>query len=417
MRNIAMLAVPCLVAVLIGLGFSDNLRAQDAAQADKYAKLPHWPIGLKLPEAVVKSWEDPRAERSIKSPDADVLVWVPPDAKRLRAVLMLANNTDLVKIGEHKAIREVAAKHGIGILYLQHFSGKVIEHANPPKAELATATFDAMLDLAAERTGLAEFRHAPWITIGKSSRGKFAFQPAWMFPGRVVASVAYHGETPTWPLAGWARTDASDSVIHLNVQGLTEWDGTWYRHVRPMLLNYNSRSNWLAHQVVIYGVDHGYYMDYYIYPNFQQRLDKNHKFTRVTSVWDYVALHIDKAMTLRVPEDVYATEKPITLKQVDRDSGYLIHPRAIEELHSTKWFALRKGDDGQYQTIPWPEEVTPVHDTKQGSVPWDQLIRPAGEVPEADRGHYMWVADLEQARAWLNLHNTYNTADRVLPKE
>jgi len=405
----AFLAAPSAVA-------RESSQDAPAAPADPYAQPPHWPVGFKFAPELVRKWGDKRAAKMLKSKDADVLLWTPPESKQIRAVLMLANNTDLVKIGEHKRVREVAAKHDIAIMFLQHFSGQIVEFARPPSPELARETFDAMLNTAAEKTGIEEFRHAPWITVGKSSRGQFPFHTTWLFPHRVIASISYHGQTPTWPIADWAAEGVADqSVMHLNIQGLSEWDGTWYRHVRPMLLNYNQHTDWLAHQVVIYGVDHGYYVDYYIYPNFQKRMDKNHRFTRVGTVWDYVAAHIDTAMTLRVPADSYPTDRSTKLKAVDRASGYLIHPRAIEELLGTKWFAFRRGDDGDYDVIPWPDEVTPVYDKEQGRITYDKLIVPAADVPEAQRGQYMWIANRDMARHWLQLHNLYKLADRVLP--
>jgi hypothetical protein len=42
--------------------------------------------------------------------------------------------------------------------------------------------------------------------------------------------------------------------------------------------------------------------------------------------------------------------------------------------------------------------------------------RPAKEVPEAEWGNYMWIADRELLSAWLDLHNLYKLKDRVLEK-
>lgn len=411
------IVTPALIAAVLCL-FIAPAFAQDSAEPDRpLAEPPHWPYGFKLPAELIRKWDEPkgRGEKMIASKDANVVLWVPEGLEHVRAVFLFSNNTDLVRIGEHKKIREVAAKHGIAIVYLKHLGGNVIERQEPPIH--AEQTFQTILELCAKETGLDSFIHAPWITMGKSSRGRFPFRVTWQFPDRVIASISYHGETPTWPMPRWSKVEPDgDSVMHLNIQGLTEWDGTWYRHVRPSLLNYNTQTNWLAHQVVIYGVDHGYYTDYYRYPNWQQRMDKDHKMMRVGTVWDYIALFIDHAMTLRVAED-YQGEAPAELRPVDRASGYLIHPRAIEELHGTKWFAFRQTDAGAYRVIPWPDEVTPVYDKEQGTIDPAKLIVPAKDVPEAERGGYMWVPNQAHARAWLSLHNTYNLKDRVLPAD
>lgn len=373
-----------------------------------------WPHSFSLPtEKMQTLWQaDRRAKRNLTDNRPEIELWVPEGAERIRAVFLIANNTDSVKIGEHKRVREVAAKHGIAIMHLAQFSGNVIERSDPPT--MAEESFDIVMSLAVEKTGLEDFKTAPWITLGKSSRGRFPFRTTWWFPERVIASISYHGEVPSWPMAEWSKAGGHETPLHLNIQGLGEWDGTWYRHVRPGLLNYNTQTGWLAHQVVIYGVDHGYYMDYYLYPNHGARLEKDHKFTRVTQAWDYIAAFIDTAMDLRVPKELPKVGTPVDLRSVDRKGGFLIHPRAPEELLGTKWFAFRQNDEGRYQTIPWPDEVTPVFDTEQGIVPVEELVKKASEVPEDQRGGYMWIPNRDLLERWLDLHNLYKRKDAVL---
>jgi len=397
-----LLALLCGTSVALG---------QAKPPADDFAK---WPVQVKLPPEVLKIWtpNDGKPPKD-SGPGPEVVAWVPDNVKKIRGAILIANNTDLVRIGEHTTIRQVATKHELAIVYFAKIDGKLIEWADPPAA--AKDGFAAIFDQLSQKTGIAEFKHAPWITLGKSSRGRFAFRPAWAFPDRVIASVAYHGEAPTWPMPEWSKVKDAGSVLHVNVQGLAEWDGTWYRHVRPMLLNYHRHTDWLAHQMVIYGVDHGYYTDYYLYGNHGKPMDKNHKMIRCTDVWDYLALFIDKAVTLRVPKDTYPTDAPTKLLNLKRDDGYLIHPRAPEELLGSKWMALRRADNGDYKAIPWPDETTPVFDTVQGKIDLDKLVVPAANVPADERSNYMWVPDRDIARAWLKLHNLHSLADRVLP--
>ena len=370
---------------------------------------PNWPIGFKFTPETMDGWK--RAKRMLGSPKADVLVWLPEGAKQLRAILLIPNNTDSKIIGEHDRIREICAKHLVGIVYLRHVGGAVIERSDPPTT--AEHCFGILLDEVAKRTGIVEFKHAPWVTFGKSSRGRFPFRCSWWFPKRVVASISYHGETPNWPAADWAKV-GDESIMHLAINGLTEWDGTWYRHVRPGLLNYHHNTNWLAHQLVIYGVGHGNYIDMHGSEGWGQKVPG--KNVSCKKVWNYLALFIDRAMQLRVPTDVWATEAPIALKQVDRDQGWLIHPRAPEELLGLKWFAFRENEQGAYETIKWPDEVTPVYDSKQGTVPAHELIVPAASVAAEQRDDYLWVPDRGMASAWLALHDIYKQRDRVLPK-
>ncbi len=371
---------------------------EGAAEASaSRAELPYWPVGFKLPTEITQGWKN--AEKIAKQPKADILVWTPPKAERLRAVFLIPANTDSKHVGEHDAVRRVAAKHEMGIVYLRFFGGQVIERSDPPKD--ADRLFKAVLDLVAKKTGVAEYRWAPWITFGKSSRGRFPFRTTWWFPKRVIASISYHGETPTWPMESWSKV-GDESTMHLAINGQEEWSGTWYRHVRPCMLNYHLNTNWLTHQVVLPGVGHGNYADAHGSPGWGKPVPEGT--ASCLEVWDYIALYLDRALTLRVPAGAYPdAHEPIALKQVDRTSGYLVHPRAPETLLGIKWMAFRF-KDGAYQTIPWPDEKHPVLDSEQGTIKPELLVRRAADVPDGERRTYFWVPDKEMVAAWLKLH-------------
>jgi hypothetical protein len=362
------------------------------------AELPAWPIGFQLPDTIV-------GERTAKQKNrkADILVWVPDGAKRIRAVMLVPNNSDSKNANEHAALRKVLTKHEVGIIYMRNYPTG-IEYAHSKPVETPPVAPDAMLkllEIVAQQTGIAEFRHAPWITFGKSSRGEFPFRMGWLYPERTIAGITYHGESPTWPVPSWAAKQ-DQSILYVCANGQEEWDGTWYRHVRPFLLNYRANNAWLPHQVAGVGVGHGNYADTNGSPGWGKPVPEGAM--SCLRIWDYLALFVDKALTLRLPEKGYPTDGPIQLRQVDLNTGYLIHPRAIEELLAMKWMAFRQ-KDGAYQPIPWPEEKHPVLDTEQGTIDPKLLIRKAADVPEAERRKLFWIADRELAEAWLKLHN------------
>ena len=409
------ISVPVCLGFLLGLTLAMTDLHCDAAEAVEQAvgknaslaEMPHWPIGLKLPEELTVGWK--RRDKWLKSEQAHVLVWTPPQARRIRAVFLIPNNTDSKIVAEHEAVRQVAERQEIGIVYLRYFEGNVVERTDPPQD--AERIFTAVLDLVAQQTGITEYRHAPWITFGKSSRGRFPFRTTWWFPKRVIASVSYHGETPTWPMEHWSRV-GDETVLHLAINGQDEWSGTWYRHVRPCMLNYHLNTAWLTHQVVLYGVGHGNYADVHGGKGWGKPVPEGQ--ISCLRVWDYIALYLDKAMELRVPKGTYPTDGPTQLKQVDRNTGYLIHPRAVEELLGMKWHAFRFRE-GAYQVVPWPEEVHPVLDPTQSHISQELWIRPASAVPSEERKNLFWVADLEQARAWLKLHDVHGHGKGLFP--
>jgi hypothetical protein len=371
------------------------------------AEPPAWPIGLRLPDAMVGEKAAKQKNRA-----ADILVWVPEGAKRIRAMMLCPNNSDSKIFHEHYALRKVAAKHEVAIVYMRSY-GTGIEYAHSKPVETPPVAPDAMLrllDVIATETGISEFRHAPWITFGKSSRGEFPFRMGWIYPDRTIAGITYHGEGPTWPIPAWAAKQ-DQSVLYVCANGQQEWDGTWYRHVRPFLLNYRANNAWLPHQVAVVGVGHGNYADTHGSEGWGKPVPEGAM--SVLRIWDYLAMFVDKALALRLPEKGYPTDGPLKLRTVDPDAGYLVHPRAIETLLATKWLALR-AKDGEYKTIPWPDEVHPVYDAEQGTVEAKLLIRKARDVPAAERRRFLWIPDRELAEAWLKLHNIKAMDVRVL---
>lgn len=405
MRNVAILAVLALGAAS-AMGQVTQAAPVAVGEHASLAETPAWPIGLRLSNEMVGE----RAARK-KSRPADVLIWTPPGARRVRAMMLVPNNTDSKNFHEHAALRKVAARHEVGIVYLRAFyTGIEYHHKKPVETPPAAPdNIPKVLEIVAKATGMPEFRHAPWITFGKSSRGEFPFRMGWLYPERTIAGISYHGETPTWPIPQYAKKQ-DQTILYVNANGQEEWSGTWYRHVRPSLLNYRARTAWLPHQVVGFGVGHGNYVDGHGSKGWGKPVPEGTM--GVLRIWDYLTLFIDKALTLRMPEKGHPTDGPLKLRQVDPASGYLIHPRSIEELLGMKWHAFRY-KDGAYQIIPWPDEKHPVIDKRQGTVDTKLLIRKATDVPEAERRTLFWVADRELVTAWLKLHNVKDKAIEI----
>jgi len=73
-------------------------------------------------------------------------------------MLLIPNNTDSKVFGEHAALRQVAARREMGIVYLRNFDTG-IEHRKEAPAEPDRT--QKVLHLVADATGIVEFRHAP----------------------------------------------------------------------------------------------------------------------------------------------------------------------------------------------------------------------------------------------------------------
>lgn len=362
--GVPLMAAACFLVSIASIIETPALAA-DVDPLTGLAEPPHWPIGYIPPGIEVKPDKKGKTQ-------AALLAWVPPGVKRVRSLLIIPNNTDSKHIGEHAPIRKVAKKHEMAIVYLRKGDWPQIQ---------------PILDSLAKRTGIKEIRHAPWIVQGKSSRGMFPIQMAWTHPKRTIAGITYHGQTPTWPPEGGAKLNG-ESILWVNANGESEWGGTWFVHVRPSLLNYRLRKNWLPHLVVVKGVGHGDYPDVNGSDGWGKRFPG-----RITciNVWDYFAVYIDKALQLRVPKDKYPTDGPVTLMQVDDSQGYLIDRFAVEDLWRQPHYILTASEKGEYLVADAAE--SPVSGFV--AIPPDKNIKRGSDLPvarlEMDRSPSKWL--------------------------
>ena len=331
------LAVCCLATL--------SLAAGDAAL---WAELPQWPIGIG-PIGV-----DAPQPNNRRGPKARILAWIPDGVDQPRAMILTVNNSDLKDMAQDAALRAVAARHRCAVVYVRDRvparSGDGAAQFTPAEDPAQDYRLVALRDLA-ELTGRSAFQHAPWVLIAKSSVGHHAIQTAWRWPERTIASVIYHGETMPWPPPPAAAPAASAAtILHLQLNGETEWGGTWFRHVRPALMSYRERTAWLPHLLVGRGLGHGDYIDV------SGSKDFGKPFPGVVTTrasWDYIAAFIDRALTLRLPATGGAEAGPLALRPVDPAGGVLIDPFATEELWRQPPFPLDRGPNG-YTHPPEP---------------------------------------------------------------
>lgn len=369
--------VLALSAFFIALSLRFVLPASAVAQSvgDPQGDAAMWPLELKMPADIQAELDKE------KKPRVPILAWVPPESKQVRAMLLIVDNSDSKEFGQSEAVRAVAAKHDMAIIYFRW------------NLENNRDRVQDIFDGIAEQTGYEGFRHTPWITFGKSSRGKFPYYMAWAFPDRTIATISYHAETPTWPMAEWSKLEGQ-SILHVSANGEVEWGGTFAKHVRPSLLNYRLHSDVLPHQIVARGVGHGDYVDAHGSEGWGKPTGND---TSVQDVWNYLALFVDKALTLRLPNDADPSKGPVKLKQVDPETGYLIEPFAIEDTLGRPRMELVQGDEGYvvdpgnaegggeapklngYAEIPpakdyQPGEGVPVVDFEAGKSPTQWLL-------------------------------------------
>lgn len=323
------------------------------------AQAQSWPHSFSIPAEIDPAYT-PRGDQ------APILAWIPEKAASLRALLLMVANSDSMAFAASPPLRQVAARQRMGIVYFRYPAHAALEQGRNREQ------LPALLRHVGRELGIANFEHCPWVVFGKSSVGSFPHRVANAFPERTVATISYHAETLPWPAPGWAKP-TDETILSLNVNGETEWGGTWSVHVRPSLLNYRAATSWLSHQAVAWRIDHGDYAEERGTAAVSGRASR-------MEVWKYISLFIDKALEMRLPAPD-ATDAPPSLRKVDADRGYLIHPYAVETLLGLEPMPLRRVD-GVYMTSELGANGTGKPLTV-AAMAADRL--PAGVVPEAFR--------------------------------
>jgi hypothetical protein len=231
--------------------------------------------------------------RKGKTREVDAFLWVPPEAPRVRGVILAGMTLMEQHFVKDATIRRMCEAQQLAIVFMQ--------------CGLKGPDHQKTLDAFAAQCGYRELAAAPLVFVGHSAGGGPALECARATPDRCIALIQYRGGMPAKDAA---LPPGIPSVAMLG-QFDEFWgtmrteDGTesWERAVASMR-NYRALGpDRLASLVVEPGAGH---------------------FAWSARNADYLALFIRKAVEARVPPDgpIDAGE-PVRLKPVDPASGWL----------------------------------------------------------------------------------------------
>ena len=113
-----------------------------------------------------------------------VFLWLPPEAKAIRGLLVGGQLGIELEIALDAEVRKACTENALGIVYFApHISG-VFHYWQEGNSD-AQRWLKAFDDLA-RRSGHPELRRVPWITMGHSTAGIFCRNVAYRWPQRVV---------------------------------------------------------------------------------------------------------------------------------------------------------------------------------------------------------------------------------------
>ncbi len=278
-------------------------------------------------------FETGRAAKDSQAQPGRVLLWLPPEAKVIRGLLVGGQLGIELEIALDPEVRKACAECGLGIVYfVPHISG--VFHYWQQVSSDAQRWLKAFDDLA-RRSGHPELRRVPWITMGHSTAGIFARNVAYRWPQRVacvlhIKSGNFHQKEhlpPGGSLAGVPLVAINGQFESFGPEG----------GIRP---EFGRETQWLFVREDIWRFKHR---------------DPNH----LMSLWldlggdhfhgspelsQYAALVIRKAAKYRIPAELPAGEDEVPCVPLKLEDGWLSDFDLYNPSHSPAAYKDYTGD-------------------------------------------------------------------------
>ena len=164
--------------------------AMNRIEAHTLMSLFSWALLVLPSSSMAASWQYQtpfqiqRAGKDANSQPGSVMLWLPPDSKIIRGLLVGGQLGIELEIALDPEVRKACADNDLGIVYFSpHISG-VFHYWEPGNTD-KDRWLKAFDDLA-RTSGHAELGRVPWITMGHSTAGIFCRNVAYWQPGRVA---------------------------------------------------------------------------------------------------------------------------------------------------------------------------------------------------------------------------------------
>lgn len=151
-------------------------------------------------------------------------LWIPENCRQVRAVIVGQHNMTEETIFEHPVFRHNMGKLGIAEIWI---TPGIDQRWDVTKG--TQQIFETMMKNLAEVSGYTELEFAPVIPIGHSAMATYPWNFAAWNPGRTLAVLSIHGDSPRTHLTGYGRANLDwgnrtiEGIPSLMVMGEDEW--------------------------------------------------------------------------------------------------------------------------------------------------------------------------------------------------
>ncbi|MDQ0641089.1 hypothetical protein QF042_004654 [Pedobacter sp. W3I1] len=233
-------------------------------------------------------------------------LWIPPDCKQVRGVVIGQHNMLEEGILEHSAFRKNLSALGLAEIWITPSVDMVFNFSS-------SAVFFATMKNLAEISGYSELAFAPVIPIGHSAAASYPWNFAAYNPDRTIAVLSIHGDAPLTNMTGSGKPNPDWGGRNLNgipglfVMGEDEWlEG----RISPAM-KYR-KDNPDSPIALFCDAGHGHF-DY------------------SDELIDYLNLFISKAVKTRLPKKIPLNTFPI-LSAIQPQKGWLVDRWRKDEL-------------------------------------------------------------------------------------
>jgi len=237
---------------------------------------------------------------SVPDGDARAFLWIPPECKQVRAVVVANHNMIEQGILEHPAMRKTLAGLGIAEVWVVHYLDIPFDFNKG-----AGEHFERIINALAEESGYGELKFAPVVPLGHSACASYPWNFTAWNPGRTLAVLSVHGDAPQTNLTGYGRANVDwgnrniDGVPGLMVMGEYEW---WEKRLTPLFAFQKKHPASPLTFMADVGRGHFDYSDETV---------------------AFLAMFIRKAVEARLPAEA-PLDQPVKLKPVDPKKGWLV---------------------------------------------------------------------------------------------
>jgi hypothetical protein len=253
----------------------------------------------------VYQWSVP--VKNARNAASRAFLWIPPDCKKVRAVVLAQNNMEEQSIIEHPMFRAEMSKRSVAVIWVSPSFDHLFRFN-----EGAGDTFNAFMKALATESGYSELNDAPVVGMGHSASASWPYYFAAWNPQRTLCAISVSGQWPYFRHPSfapeiWQKDQHIDFIPCLETMGEYEAAATWSteglkeRQQHPLL------------------------------PLSMLACPAEGHFAATEKKIRYIALYIKKAMQYRLPKEIPENGAPTLLAVDPTNTGWLMDKWRLNE--------------------------------------------------------------------------------------